>query len=40
VKEYRDRYPEKAVIYYADGYLQYAQAVYDAGGSLPALSVK
>jgi hypothetical protein len=40
VKEYRDRYPGKAVTYYADGYLQYAQAVYDAGGSLPALPDK
>jgi len=38
VNEYRKKYPEKAVIYYADGYQQYAQAVWDAGGSLPALN--
>ncbi|MDR0541295.1 MAG: glycoside hydrolase family 55 protein [Dysgonamonadaceae bacterium] len=37
VKEYRDRFPEKAVTYFSEGYIQYAQAVYDAGGSLPAL---
>ena len=35
VNEYRTKYPEKAVLYYAEGYQQYAQAVFDAGGSLP-----
>jgi hypothetical protein len=37
VKEYRNRFPEKAVTYFSDGYMQYAKAVYDAGGSLAAL---
>lgn len=34
VSEYRTKYPEKAVLYYAEGYQQYGQAVLDAGGSL------
>ncbi|MDR2854452.1 MAG: DUF6298 domain-containing protein, partial [Prevotellaceae bacterium] len=34
VKEYRDKYPDKAVIYSADGAAQYAKAVAEAGGSL------
>jgi hypothetical protein len=37
VNEYRTRYPEKAVLYYSDGYTQHAQAVMEAGGSLPAV---
>ena len=37
VKEYRDRYPDKAVVYYSDGYPQYAWASFMAGGSLPVL---
>jgi hypothetical protein len=40
VNEYRTKYPDKAVLYYADGYAQHAQAVFDAGGSLPALPSK
>lgn len=37
VNEYRTRFPEKAVIYYSEGYPQHGQAVMDAGGSLPAI---
>jgi len=37
VKEYRDKYPSKAVIYNSDGAEQYGKAVFDAGGSLATL---
>ena len=37
VNEYRTKYPEKAVLYYSEGYQQYGQAVFEAGGSLPVL---
>lgn len=37
VAEYRERYPEKAVIYYAQNYPAVAWAVFMAGGSCPAL---
>ena len=40
VNEYRTKYPEKAVLYYSDGYQQYGQAVFDAGGSLPVLQTQ
>jgi hypothetical protein len=40
VNEYRTRYPEKAVLYYSEGYPQHGQAVFDAGGSLPVLLSK
>jgi hypothetical protein len=36
VNEYRTKYPGKAVTYYAEGYMQYPDAVDRAGGSLPA----
>jgi hypothetical protein len=39
VAEYREKYPEKAVIYYADGYLQHAWAAFMAGGSMAALPI-
>jgi hypothetical protein len=38
VKEYRDKYPAKAVVYSGDSYPEFAMAVFMAGGSLPALS--
>ena len=37
VLEYRTKYPDKAVIYYADSYPAYGWAVLMAGGSLPNL---
>ncbi|WP_207955416.1 DUF6298 domain-containing protein [Segetibacter sp. 3557_3] len=37
VREYRDKYPGKAVIYSGDSYDTYGWAVFMAGGSLPAL---
>ncbi len=37
VKEYRDKYPEKAVSYSGDSYPEFAMAVFMAGGSLPSL---
>jgi hypothetical protein len=37
VSEYRTKYPDKAVIYYSEGYVQYGRAVYEAGGSLPVI---
>jgi hypothetical protein len=40
VNEYRTKYPDKAVLYSADGYPQYGQAVFDAGGSLPVIASK
>lgn len=36
VKEYRDRFPDKAVMFSADGAERFGPAVRDAGGSLPA----
>lgn len=36
VSEYRRRYPEKAVIYSVDGADRFADAIRNAGGSLPA----
>jgi hypothetical protein len=38
VKEYRLRYPGKAVIYSGDSYPEFGVAVFMAGGSLPVLS--
>lgn len=37
VKEYREQYPDKAVIYTGGGYAEMGQAVLDAGGSCPAI---
>ncbi|MDI9363748.1 MAG: DUF6298 domain-containing protein [Flavobacterium sp.] len=37
VKEYRTKYPEKAVLYSSDSYDQFGLAVLLAGGSLPVL---
>jgi len=37
VKEYRTKFPNKAVIYSSDSYDQFGWAVFMAGGSLPAL---
>ncbi|MFV0605898.1 MAG: DUF6298 domain-containing protein [Niabella sp.] len=37
VREYRDKYPEKAVMYSGDSYDRYGWAVLMAGGSLPVL---
>jgi len=37
VHEYRQKYPDKAVLYSADGYDHFGWAVFIAGGSLPAL---
>ena len=34
VRDYRDRYPEKAILYSADGCDEYGWAVFVAGGSL------
>ena len=34
VSEYRERYPDKAVTYFSQGYADYGQAVLKAGGSL------
>jgi len=38
VKEYRDKYPNKAVSYSGDSYPEFGIAVFMAGGSLPVLS--
>jgi len=38
VKEYRDKYPNKAVVYSGDSYPEFGIAVFMAGGSLPVLS--
>jgi Family of unknown function (DUF6298) len=38
VKEYKEKYPTKAVIYSGDSYPEYGIAVFMAGGSLPVLS--
>lgn len=40
VSEYRNRFPEKAVTYYAQNYPAMAWAVFMAGGSCPVLPVK
>lgn len=37
VKEYRDKYPGKAVVYSGDSYTEFGMAVLMAGGSLPVL---
>ncbi|HEY6505374.1 MAG TPA: DUF6298 domain-containing protein [Chitinophagaceae bacterium] len=37
VKEYRDKYPSKAVIYSGDSYPEFGMAAFMAGGSLPVL---
>src|SRR5436190_2466009 len=37
VKEYRDRYPNKAVVYSGDSYPEFGIAAFMAGGSLPVL---
>lgn len=37
VKEYRDKYPGKAIVYSGDSYPEFAMAVFMAGGSLPVL---
>lgn len=37
VHEYRQKYPDKAVLYSADGYEHFGWAVFIAGGSLPVL---
>jgi len=39
VREYRDRYPEKAVTFFAQQYPAYGWAVLMAGGSLPAATI-
>ncbi|MES2773818.1 MAG: DUF6298 domain-containing protein [Bacteroidota bacterium] len=38
VKEYREKYPAKAVVYSGDSYPEFGMAVFMAGGSLPVLS--
>lgn len=40
VKEYRMKYPEKAVTFYAQQYPQYGWAILMAGGSLPNVPIK
>ncbi len=37
VKDYRDKYPGKAVVYSGDSYPEFGMAVFMAGGSLPVL---
>lgn len=37
VKEYRDKYPNKAVVYSGDSYPEFGIAAFMAGGSLPVL---
>ena len=37
VKEYREKYPAKAVVYSGDSYPEFGMAVLMAGGSLPVL---
>lgn len=39
VREYREKYPDKAVIYSADSYDKFGWAVFMAGGSLPDIPV-
>ena len=38
VKEYRDKFPNTAVVYSGDSYPEFGMAVFMAGGSLPVLS--
>ena len=38
VKEYRDKFPNKVVVYSGDSYPEFGMAVFMAGGSLPVLS--
>jgi hypothetical protein len=38
VKEYREKYPEKAIVYSGDSYPEFAMAAFMAGGSLPAFA--
>jgi len=38
VKEYRDKYPGKAVVYSGDSYPEFGMAAFMAGGSLPVLA--
>jgi hypothetical protein len=38
VKEYKTKYPNKAVVYSGDSYPEFGMAVFMAGGSLPVLS--
>src|SRR6185436_17556447 len=38
VKEYKEKFPNKAVVYSGDSYPEFGMAVFMAGGSLPALS--
>jgi len=38
VKEYKDKFPNKVVIYSGDSYPEFGMAVFMAGGSLPVLS--
>ncbi len=38
VKEYREKYPNKAVVYSGDSYPEFGIAAFMAGGSLPVLS--
>lgn len=38
VKEYRDRFPGKAIVYSGDSYTEFGLAVLMAGGSLPVLA--
>ena len=40
VREYRDRYPEKAVTFFSQQYPTYGWAILMAGGSLPNIPVK
>ena len=37
MKEYRTKFPNKAVVYSGDGYPEFGMAVFMAGGSLPVL---
>ena len=37
VKEYRDKFPNKAVVYSGDSYSEFGMAVFMAGGSLPVI---
>lgn len=37
VKEYKEKYPNKAVVYSGDSYPEFAMAAFMAGGSLPVL---
>ena len=39
VSEYRSKYPDKAVLYYAQNYADFGWAVLMAGGSCPVINV-